>query len=105
MFICKQCGYETTTNRGLVSHISCVHKMKIQDYYIKYISSIIPKCYCGNDLPFDTLQTGYKKFCCQKCANSYTTTKRWEINSKSFNVEQRIETTRKLHGGCRICFK
>lgn len=105
MFKCEICGYETATIHGLVSHISCYHKIKIQDYYIKYIDENIPKCICGKNLPFKNIKVGYHKFCCSHCANKFNTSKRWENDAESFNIEERTKTTIKLYGGCGFASK
>lgn len=70
---CKLCDEEILTNTGLASHISNKHKLKIEEYYDRFIRKEDEgKCKtCGNQTTFIDLKRGYHTFCSKKCSNKY----------------------------------
>jgi len=68
MFKCEICGLESKSIRGLSVHISNGHKIKTEEYYLKYINPEKGKCKtCGKNTRFNNLTHGYSKFCSIKC--------------------------------------
>jgi hypothetical protein len=71
MFKCEICGKEFVKLHGLSIHISKTHKIKSEEYYLKYINSEKGKCKtCGKNTRFNNLIHGYSIFCSTKCSNN-----------------------------------
>lgn len=70
---CKICDEEILTNTGLASHISNTHKLKIEEYYDRFIRKDPEgKCLvCGKPTTFIDLRRGYHRFCSKQCSNKY----------------------------------
>lgn len=68
--ICKICGKELN-NKGISSHLRRNHFISNKEYYDKYLlKENEGKCHiCGKDTVFDTILTGYRRYCSTKCAN------------------------------------
>lgn len=68
--ICKICGQELFA-KGISSHLRRQHNITNQEYYNKYLKTpnegICP--ICKKETKFDTILTGYRKYCSTKCLN------------------------------------
>lgn len=66
---CYICGKEYH-NKGISHHITKLHKITVKEYYDKYLKKdgegICPTC--GKETQFLEITTGYRKFCCPRCA-------------------------------------
>ena len=66
---CEICGRECNRFIGLSSHITQKHKIKIKEYYDKYLKKenegICLKC--GKETKFIGLIYGYYKYCLFSC--------------------------------------
>lgn len=65
MLHCKYCQKELETIDSLRIHSAKIHKLSSQQVYDTYfLEGDRPKCKCGcgNDVPFNTLQKGYKEW-------------------------------------------
>ena len=65
MHICKHCQKELKSLDALRIHSSKIHKLTSQEVYNQYfLKGEHPKCKCGcdEDVPFNTLQKGYKEW-------------------------------------------
>jgi hypothetical protein len=90
MFKCEICGLEFVKLHGLSIHISNGHKIKIEEYYLKYINPEKGKCKtCGNDTKFINLRHEYHIFCSYKCsANNLETRQKYkETCIKKYDCE------------------
>ena len=68
---CKICGKKLKNLSSIGSHLR-VHKIKIEDYYIKYyLDNKIPLCYCGRKTKFSPMTSNFRKYCSVNCANNY----------------------------------
>jgi len=69
MFKCEICGLEFVSFKGLINNITRTHKLKTEDYYLKYINPEKGICKtCGKDTKFRNLRLGYNIFCSKKCS-------------------------------------
>lgn len=70
MFKCKICEQELS-NKGINSHLKRRHQTSNQEYYDQFIKKlndgICP--ICGKATKFDTILTGYRKYCSTSCLN------------------------------------
>jgi len=65
MLICKHCQKELDSLDSLRIHCAKIHKLSSQEVYdLYFLNGERPKCKCGcgKDVPFRTLQTGYKEW-------------------------------------------
>jgi hypothetical protein len=65
MLICKHCQKELDSLNSLRIHYAKIHKLSSQEVYnIYFLNGERPKCKCGcgEDVPFRTLQKGYKEW-------------------------------------------
>lgn len=92
---CAICGQEFAVS----THISRMHKMSPQEYYIKYIDSRTtcsnPKC--DKPVRFKSLSEGFSQYCSNKCAaNTIDQEKRMkklkENNLKKYGTEHYFQT-------------
>lgn len=69
---CEICHKQFSSNKGLSTHISHIHKLTIKQYYDKYLKSDTEgKCMnCGQDVTFRSLSKGYRLFCSRTCCNT-----------------------------------
>jgi hypothetical protein len=110
MHECKICG---ETVKILGTHVKHVHKIKSEEYYIKYVdtSENAGKCVvCGKPTKFGSLNIGYYKACSAKCAqaNPETRKKQEQTNMKKYGGkapamskkvrEKTIKTNRERYG-------
>jgi len=70
MFKCEICGREFETNRKLAFHIPGQHKIKTEEYYLKFIGEKGKCKECGKDTKFVGLQSRYLTFCSIKCRSA-----------------------------------
>jgi hypothetical protein len=69
--ICKICGREFKRIMGLMRHVYLAHKMKSEDYYLKYINSVKGVCKtCGNETKYVSISHGYHDYCSLKCVQN-----------------------------------
>lgn len=70
MFKCTICGQELGS-KGISSHLRRLHGISNQEYYDKFLKKegegICPICH--KETKFDTILTGYRKYCSTKCLN------------------------------------
>jgi len=93
---CKICHKKFKNYSGLSKHIYQIHKISIEDYYLKYINSNKNICtVCDKETNFDCLERGYYKF--HRNCSSKDLVIRKKINKsfkesfKNINQEKRIE--------------
>lgn len=69
-FICKICGKQCGS-KGIGSHLKRKHQISNKEYYDTFLKSKDEdKCkICGKSTTFDTILTGYRKYCSTKCLN------------------------------------
>jgi endogenous inhibitor of DNA gyrase (YacG/DUF329 family) len=70
MFKCEICGREFETNKKLAFHIPGQHKIKTEEYYLKFIGEKGKCKECGKDTRFVGLQSRYLTFCSIKCRSA-----------------------------------
>jgi hypothetical protein len=63
--ICKICNSDIHL-RGIGKHLTTLHKLTSEEYYVKYVNSVIPVCPCGKNGKFRSLTRGYDDYCCRK---------------------------------------
>lgn len=87
---CEICKNEYNSIQSLSNHISRGHKLKIQEYYDKFLLKANEnKCLeCGNKTTFINYRLGYHKFCSLKCVENNE-----EIKNRI------LKTNEHLHGG------
>ena len=80
---CKICNTCFVNYAGLGIHITKMHNIAKDEYYLKYINSEVPKCEnCGNITTFINLRKGFSRYCSCKCANSNSTKiLNWKLNN------------------------
>jgi hypothetical protein len=70
---CKICGKKF---KAISKHVCQAHKMKAEEYYLKFINPKKGKCIaCGKDTHFSSLRVGYLKFCSTKCSANNSETR------------------------------
>jgi hypothetical protein len=67
MIKCEICGKEYKNFMSLGIHISKGHKIKSEEYYLKYISSIGKCKLCGKNTTYINMSTGYRQYCSRPC--------------------------------------
>lgn len=65
---CKICKRNCRDNRSLGIHIKSMHGMTTQEYYETYIGPQLSCLTCGKPTKFINLTLGFRKHCCNKCA-------------------------------------
>jgi hypothetical protein len=64
MEICKICGKELSTTRGLLSHVNSIHKISTEEYYLTYLDGEKIFCkICGIETKFRNIKQGYSHAC------------------------------------------
>jgi len=103
------CNRECKNITSLSSHIRQFHKIKIKEYYDKFMRKDKEGiCYCGKETKFNGLK-GYLSFCSTKCSNTHDTTKQKQKTTLSKNYgdfglshpdikKRRITTNQKKYG-------
>lgn len=94
-FICKECGKEYDTLKGLSSHRFQKHNIKPQDTYDEYIlNGVRPTCKCGcGDVPkFLTITNGYREYI---LGHSSRVNNNWGHNSEA--IRKSHETQKKMY--------
>lgn len=69
-FECKICGFKSPKAESLGGHIVKTHHITTEEYYLKFINPIRPKCHrkeCENYTRFKTFIHGYATYCSNKC--------------------------------------
>jgi len=99
---CEICGKEFEHLRRLSAHIWQIHKLKIEDYYLKHIGIKGVCKICGKDTKFYSLSVGYNKFCSPKCSNIHPEIKQKCIDTfikkygcKSSNQCEKVKNRKK----------
>ena len=71
--ICKECGQELPSLKGLNNHLIHKHQMFIKDYYDKWIKiRDEDNCkICGGKTEFYNFKRGYRDTCKKECANIF----------------------------------
>ena len=91
MEVCKICGKEVSSLRGLSLHLVSIEKIELKNYYDKYFK-IDPKegeCKsCGQTTKFKGLGYKYSQYCSQKCQRTSETVKehKKQTNIKKYGV-------------------
>ena len=99
MEICLECGKEFKSKDPVASHITRIHKMTQEEYYLKHISSEVGKCViCGNPTRFLNIFKGYAKTCSAKCVGKLgpiAIMKKYGVSSvtKLPEIRKKIEET------------
>jgi hypothetical protein len=67
---CPTCAKECKSEFSLLRHFMTAHKGSAEDLYtILNPENNNKKCKnCGSDTKFDSMASGYKKYCCKKCS-------------------------------------
>lgn len=85
-YICKICGFESSNNNGLISHVAQIHKLTSKNYYDKFFKKeneeICPVC--GNLNNFNSFSSGYFKTCSQSCAQILNAEHRKQVRYKKY---------------------
>jgi hypothetical protein len=85
MVVCEICGKECKSLKGLGPHVSRIHKITSEEYYLKYIGEQ-KYCYCGEKTKFISLGEGFFSYCSVKCM---TNSKNINDKKKQTNLERR----------------
>ena len=70
--VCKACGQEQKSPKGLGQHVRRQHGLSAQEYYDQYVKTDPEEgtCpLCGKPTKFVSIQRGYQPFCGARCAN------------------------------------
>jgi len=111
MIKCEICEREFMGFKELSNHIVRTHKIKIEDYYLKFIGEKGKCKACGKDTRFNSLGSRYSMFCSQHCsANNFETReKKKETRLKNNNgVQHKLSKYQENHPiliKCKICGK
>ena len=71
MVVCKICNGEYKNLYGLSKHISKIHGISSEEYYLTYLHGTRILCStCGKETPFKNLVHGYQKYCNTNCSNN-----------------------------------
>lgn len=84
---CKICNKEFLKHVSLSNHISRVHKLKVKEYYDKFIKiEGENECLgCGEETTFHNLEKGYRRYCSYKCLNNSDFVKQKKKNTCLYN--------------------
>jgi hypothetical protein len=90
MMRCEICGRGCKSFKSLGIHISKSHKIKSEEYYLKYINPVKGKCKtCGEYTKFISLKDGYQHHCNSICSNN------------DLDVKIKKENTSTINYGCK----
>jgi hypothetical protein len=71
MIKCEICGRAFENFKGISMHVVKTHKIKVEEYYLKYINHDKGICkICGNDTTFISIYKGYREYCSLNCSNN-----------------------------------
>lgn len=65
---CEICNKEYKNNRALGVHIKKLHNISTEEYFLSYIGEKQKCIVCGKNTKFISLTNGYRKHCCNRCA-------------------------------------
>jgi len=108
MFKCEICGLEFVKLHGFSIHISKTHKIKIEEYYLKYINPEKGKCkICGKNTRFNNLRDGYNRFCGLKCSNNSieVKNKKKEVNFEKTGYDYPMQNPKNKKKQKQTCFE
>ena len=85
---CLICGKHLASYKAYPGHLTTKHKMTTQEYYDKFFKkSNEGICIvCGKPTRFVNLSTGYKQYCCLKCAEPYIQEKQKQTILEKYGV-------------------
>jgi len=66
--ICKICNKEIKP-KGVPRHLTCVHIISPEEYYLKYIGDITYCKTCGGKTKFINIEIGYRDYCSNACVS------------------------------------
>ena len=88
MVKCELCEKECGNDQSFSNHIQAKHKIRIRDYYLKYVNpeATIFCAECGKETKFLDFRRGFQKYCGLKCvgASFSSSSERKELFRKSY---------------------
>jgi len=91
MVICKICDRYFKNNWALAIHISKMHQIKKEEYYIQYINNSRKCLTCDKLTDFINLKLGFKKYC-KECICINSKKKRIKTVLKKYGVEHVLQS-------------